>query len=345
MVSALPSKRIFLLIIACLIGIGAVSFAVFASKNGQNSKIPANDAALLAVSEKIADSSSVNLAKKALEAASAEDDDNDGLMNWEETLWGTDSKKADTDGDATKDGEEVKANRNPLKAGPNDKLATASMGASVNTNSGATDTGTNTQTAQLSRELFANYIAAKQSGETLDADTQAKIIEQTFGNKSLVAPAKVYSTSDIKISASGDLKTYGNTLGAAFHAGNKQSTEDEIEILQKALASGSGTEIAKLDPIIFDYTAILQKIIATPVPQTYANTHLELVNNLSKVLTDVKGFRGMFDDPIVGLMTVGNYYKDIELMRTSVENIKNIFSQNGVTFTQTEYGYVFFQTF
>ncbi len=39
------------------------------------------------------------------------DSDSDGLKDWEETLWGTDPKNPDTDGDGTEDGSAVEAER------------------------------------------------------------------------------------------------------------------------------------------------------------------------------------------------------------------------------------------
>ena len=51
------------------------------------------------------------------------DTDGDGLKDWEELLWKTDPNKMDTDGDGTPDGEEINLGRNPLKAGPNDKIS------------------------------------------------------------------------------------------------------------------------------------------------------------------------------------------------------------------------------
>jgi hypothetical protein len=50
------------------------------------------------------------------------DDDQDGLPNSEETVWGTDPHNSDTDGDGYKDGEEVAAAHNPTIPAPNDKL-------------------------------------------------------------------------------------------------------------------------------------------------------------------------------------------------------------------------------
>lgn len=50
------------------------------------------------------------------------DDDNDGLLNADEVLWGTDSRNPDSDGDGASDGDEVEAGRNPTIPGPNDAL-------------------------------------------------------------------------------------------------------------------------------------------------------------------------------------------------------------------------------
>ncbi len=52
----------------------------------------------------------------------AGDDDNDGLTNADEQLWGTSPINPDTDGDGFKDGEEVATSHNPTIQSPNDKL-------------------------------------------------------------------------------------------------------------------------------------------------------------------------------------------------------------------------------
>ncbi len=50
------------------------------------------------------------------------DADQDGLINADEALWGTDAYTADTDGDGYLDGDEVTNQHNPTIAGPNDTL-------------------------------------------------------------------------------------------------------------------------------------------------------------------------------------------------------------------------------
>lgn len=55
------------------------------------------------------------------------DSDNDGLFDWQEQLFGTDKHNPDTDNDGTKDGDEIKQNRDPLKPGPSDKLPSSDI--------------------------------------------------------------------------------------------------------------------------------------------------------------------------------------------------------------------------
>ncbi|OGD66657.1 hypothetical protein A2Z61_00915, partial [Candidatus Campbellbacteria bacterium RIFCSPLOWO2_02_35_12] len=59
---------------------------------------------------------------EAIKNIAEKDSDRDGLKDWEEALWGSDPHNPDTDGDRTPDGEEVVVGRNPIIAGPNDKL-------------------------------------------------------------------------------------------------------------------------------------------------------------------------------------------------------------------------------
>jgi len=51
------------------------------------------------------------------------DSDSDGLMDWQEITWQTDSCRADTDGDGYVDGEEVASGYSPTQPAPNDELS------------------------------------------------------------------------------------------------------------------------------------------------------------------------------------------------------------------------------
>ena len=341
MVVSLPSKRIFLLIIACMIGVGAIGFAVY-SRQTLSKNLTIDDSVYGANNQ----NKTAEIVAQALKKNSEVDSDTDGLYDWEESLWGTDPKNPDSDNDQTKDGEEVRENRNPTKAGPNDKLLT-SVSAGANGTVGQENiTLETTGTAKISRELFANYMEAKKSGIPINIDTQTQIVNQTFSNESLGISFKEYSAADIKTNTSSDFKKYGNDLGLAMLAGSNPTENyvSEIEILHTALTKEMPAEIVKLDPIIIRYNLILNQINSISVPQELVGYHVELLNSVSRILTDVKGFRVMFEDPILGLAGVSSYYQDVEAMKVSLGRIRSLLQSKGISFEQGEYGYVFTQT-
>ncbi len=348
-IRGLPSKKIFFLIVACLVGVGTVGFAVYATKK--------SDSGPLANDNDSKNSPKIESVENNLKQNSGEDDDNDGLLNWEESLWGTDPKKPDSDGDGTKDGEEARQNRNPAKAGPDDKLTATSFGAigadssgSTGANAGAEVELENTETAKISRELFENYLEAKRAGLPIDAETTNKIVNQAILEKSDSADAKQYTLADIKIlanstsSTNADFKKYGNDLGQALSIGASKSSVSEIQILQSAMVNENPGEIAKIDPIINSYSTMLNKLALISVPRELVSQHLDLLNGISRMLVDIKSFRQMFEDPMIGLVGVNNYYQDVELLGSAVENIKSFFDNKGIIFVKGEYGYIFTQT-
>jgi len=345
MISGLPSKKIFFLIVACIVGVGAVGFAVYATKTGF---MNGPGGSLFANSSDKNNTGSLESVVKSLKTRSGLDDDADGLLNWEESLWGTSLTNPDSDGDGTQDGEEVMTNRNPTKPGPGDTV-NLNTDNTKQTEGNETTNKTlipleNTETARVGRDLFSNYLQAKQAGLPLNTETTQKIIDAAIEQKLIGVPSKTYTLADININTGSDFKKYGNDLGFALSAGSTQSPVSEIEILQNALASENPNEIKKLDPIMAGYAATLQRLVSISVPKDAAVSHVALLNGISHVLGDIQSFRAMFEDPILGLVGVNGYFKDVNTLRSALSSIKSMFYVRGVTFQNGEYGYVFMQT-
>lgn len=94
------------------------------------------------------------------------DADCDGLTDNEETVYGTDSKKADTDGDGYSDGVEIKSGYDPTKPAPGDRLKTLGGGDKSNEIS-------QSSTTESFAADFQAFINSKKDGAvtTSDVDT------------------------------------------------------------------------------------------------------------------------------------------------------------------------------
>jgi len=338
-------KKIFFLMVACIFGIGMVGYAAYATKN-TDTNTPSS--AGISVEEK----KSAEVLSLAIKESSEKDDDNDSLLNWEEALWGTDPKKADSDGDGTNDGEEVKLGRNPLVAGPNDALesvkgatnATANVSDASGKKVPLTDAD-KTETARISQELFTNYLNAKQTGATIDESIQDKIINQTFSNESLSSSYRKYTRGDIKVSVAtsdteADLRKYGNDLGSAFYAGLVTSAPNEMEVVHAALTGKKPTDLKKLDPIIASHKRILTALAVTTVPSNMINTHLNILNTMSRILANTEGFKVIFTDPLISVTAIRNYYKDLQSLQSVLSQLVSTFDENEVFFSETEKAYL-----
>lgn len=330
MSSVKPSRKIFFLLIACLIGVGAIGFAVYAtnvrSEARKDVSIDGGTQAARAIEQTLRDNAGV-------------DSDSDNLQNWEEVLWGTDANNPDTDKDGARDGDEVNANRNPLKPGPEDKLTdldeTTKTKAIIDVETDKTKTG------ELSRELFSNYFAAKRLGLGIDVNTQQKIIAETFSDKNFEPTYKTFTIADVKVASESDFEKYGNDLGLAFFAGKTDNTISEANIVLEALNESNAQALNKLDPIIAGYSAILTGLTQIYVPKELTGQHVQILNGVNRVITDIKSMKQILSDPLVGLGGVSAYSKDTEYLRASLVNVRIILDQHKIKYTNTEYGYVF----
>ena len=172
---------------------------------------------------------------ETLENLIKKDTDDDGILDWEEGLWGTDPTKKETT-PGTPDGVAVEK----LKAEQSEN--TENKGKNNPANQGEENL---TQTDRFSRELFATVAALNQNG-TMDQATidalSASLAEQIQNS----APQKIYVLKDIKIINNDSfqaVKKYSDTLTDIYEKNNKEKGVPEI--LEKLTADEENMSILK----------------------------------------------------------------------------------------------------
>ncbi len=284
-------------------------------------------------------------------AVLSRDQDNDGLKDWEEELWHTDTLNPDTDGDKTTDGEEIKLGRNPLKEGPSDELDKGTV--EQKTVPGGGDW---TETDRLSRELFAKYLALKQSGQPFTAEEEQKLIEDFIQRYPEAKPGKVYTESDIvfaeettpALADSGtpfskgedtdaSLRAYGNAIGAVINA-HKEGGESELIIFERALQNDDGTDLANLDGRIRHYEEMLSEFMAIPTPKGTATMQVDLLNAIEALRESTSGMALAFTDPVRTLSLASAYPTAVEKLVRAFEDISDYFAMKKIVFGEKEPG-------
>jgi hypothetical protein len=199
-----------------------------------------------------------------------DDTDNDGLLDWEEALWGLNPIDADTDGDGITDKEEVDAYKSRLGNTP------VSLDAGQTTGSLSLEDLQNlTQSDVLARQVYATLAIAESNGEVPDqakADisqaiqqqVQQPLITESLGIDSLI----VVPTNEANFVA----YTQKITPLLAELPLNATTIASFITTLEKQ------GDMSVYRPIADEYRKMHETAKALPTPQNAVAVHLSFVN-------------------------------------------------------------------
>lgn len=261
------------------------------------------------------------LARKTTDNSSV-DRDNDGLLDWQESLYGSDPVSADTDGDGTNDGDEIKDGRDPTVPGPDDTLINTKTIIKDEFNTEGYTPGS--MTDNLSKDLFASYLTLKgenqlnsESGEFLATELansvgyQANLITQ-------------YSREDLNLVDSSDenLTKYGNDFAVIY-----------IDYLNQFESAKDLPDNEYLKVISEKHKALSGVLASMNVPDVAVNVHHEIINrvyNTGLILEDMIDYE---TDPLKSLLAVKkaqiNSNGEVELY----SSLANYFEDNDIIFT------------
>lgn len=241
------------------------------------------------------------------------DTDLDGILDWEEGLWGTDPTNKETT-----PGIPDSTTISKLKAEYGDGTET------INENNQNTENLT--QTEKFSRELFSTIATLNQSGG-IDQATIDKISDSLANNIQNTPPRKVFTLSDIKTIGDNSIQSiekYGNTLESIWTKYPAKTTV--IDVFQKFAPDENTVNVdalEELDPIIKQINNTINGMAEMSVPEFLVPFHINYMNALERLtenMTDIK----LYDtDAIVSLSAMTQYEKNSILFESASNDILN----------------------
>ena len=218
------------------------------------------------------------------------DSDSDGLLDWEESLWGTDPKNADTNGDGVSDGDEIGARKSEL-------------GLNIDENAELNET------ERFSREFFATIVSLSQQG-LLNEKSLANL-SNTISDQIVVGDyPDAYTSGELTINPSFDATiAYTDDLATLFKK-MERTTNIGIELLMTSeLLSNKTARQNDLFKLSQKYKEFAKDAIEISVPKKMENMHLQLVNNLYNLGVSIERLSEVIDNPLVGLQGIAGYTK------------------------------------
>lgn len=275
-----------------------------------------------------------------LQAIATKDSDGDGLPDWEEALYGTDSRTTDsfhlgmTDGEAVARGLVVPKAIADVSV-PTSSLATADVARIDGSLPAAPAEGT--LTAAFAQNFFALYLAAKQNNggaDLTEADMQSIANDALKSLSAAAMPASDFkSAKDIAVSGSGSdaMKEFAVKAEAILRKNTTDATANEIEYLKRAIIDNDATALPHIIAIAKGYRDSAFGLSMLPVPEELVASDLALVNAMMRVSQAITDFARVDVDPLATMLALQLYPRTVASLGTAFIDIGKAYAAAGIS--------------
>lgn len=248
------------------------------------------------------------------------DTDEDGLEDWEESLWNTDPNNPDSDDDGISDGDEVAEGTHPKIAGPNDQIDQRRIDAVYSQDAEAEQNVTREVWQDL-LPYMASYVSVDDESKEVSQEHMDDLLDEVSERASTDRPER-FERSDLNINSQATFEdldeyfiSYTQITGEYY---SSTEMEQELTIMGQATANGEVDEemLVGLEVVSNDYRAMANELLELSVPESLANIHLEVVNNYLGLSQATEDMAMLADDPVRAMAGLSRYQ---ELMNINVE--------------------------
>lgn len=191
-----------------------------------------------------------------------------------------------------------------------------------------------TVTDKLGRDFFQKYMELHKAGLTTDSqsvnDASLQLIKDSVTNIAFPTDYSYKNISVIPDNGTANASIYAKRLLQIM--GAYMPTVNETDIVTEALDKDDMSLLKKIDPIIANYKAARTALLATPVPESLANDHLNLINALNLQVFNAQSLRKTDTDPVTALAAVNQEITSLQNISVTLGRMQNYFTVSGISF-------------
>lgn len=273
-----------------------------------------------------------------LKAIATKDSDNDGLPDWQETLYGTDPHNPDTFHLGMTDGEAVARGLIVPKA-----ITDVRMGSSTPSSSDYVDPSLppapadGTLTAQFAANFFSLYLQAKQANGGADlsesqiSDVANQSVQTILANMKPAADYKQLSDLNVTGSGSDAMLAFAASAERVLLTNANDATTTDINYFKSALIDGNDKAYDTILSIAKSYRGSAAGIAALPVPKELVQSDLALVNTLMRLSQIDVDFTKADSDPLVAILALQQYQTVMNAVAKAFVDIGGAFQATNIS--------------
>lgn len=258
------------------------------------------------------------------------DTDGDGLMDWEEELIGTDPNNPDSDGDGVSDGDIL---RNELAG---NRILSQISG---DNNYRVTEINSGNLTESVSKNLFSNFLIAKQNSEEFDQEGAINDVLSSIAT----TDDNFYSQVDIAIIPDDDIKilhSFGNTLAQHILLYPRIGIEEIFLLFQDIFDNNNNISIQEMKNQSELYKNLAKDLVSLPVPSILNLSYLDLVNAYYTTSVGLSQMSNVHTDALRSISGFTLYQESMEKTLQSLIQIADILKDQDVIFSIGDEGFV-----
>lgn len=220
-----------------------------------------------------------NTSKPVLVSTLTENDqDGDGIPDWEERFWGTDPTKFDTNGDGISDGIEIEDKKKTDGVAPSNKPLN--------------------ETEVLAQEFGKTALSVGQAGQISEEGANA-LSETMWQNIQNIDIGQLYTEKDIKISTVETQEAYKTYFSKVNTVLTQYDTDKDTSVyrVKKAIDDNNPEILKSLDEYINQYKKAVKILLTIPAPRSLASIHLGVVNSYARTINMEIGVQSLFENP------------------------------------------------
>lgn len=270
--------------------------------------------------------------EELLKAYASKDTDGDGLMDWQESLYGTDEKNAHSvDATLTDKAAVEQGLVKPKFESEKPELSEGDIPGTV--------VAEDTLTDRFAKEFFGTYLQEQDAGTPSEADVQAFVNSEIA--KLPASEGAHYSSSSVTKVAGGEeaLRTYAADAEGAFALHTVSLPKGELEYFEDAVYRDDATALANIKRISDAYTGVASAFVKVKVPSEAAVAHLRAANALSRIGAIEGDMAAFGKDPLRGFVGLGSYEAAVTELNASFADLYKVFASAGVVLEPADAGY------
>ncbi len=237
------------------------------------------------------------------------DSNNNGIADWEETLWGLD----------------------PTKNGSSNKEFIVAKKGELGQNDGIPDDQNISSSDVMARELLATIISLENSN-SLDDNSIAQISKAVGQKVAIQSMPDIYSNDIISTSDtnSSSILNYYNAFKKLTIKYQGKDMGNELTFVSQGIKNNDPQALKMAGEIASAYRDFGKELTIVKVPTSLVEIDLSLANNYERVAKSIEQMNLSLTDQISGMNGVLSYKKYSDDLFANLQNLQTFFEKNGI---------------